>query len=506
MSTRTPARRISAAGSGASRKPPEAPATDASATITAPPRAYDPTNRRVLVVDDEDDIRTLLVDLLADEGYETRVARTGTEMLAQFNGPQPPALVLLDVQMPDMSGMDALRQLAGENPGATLPVMMMTAFTTASIAIEAMKLGAYDYFVKPFDIENVLERVNGFFRSQAQEAALDAAPAERDQRLRDEIIGSSREMARIFTTIGRASGTNATVLITGETGAGKELIANVLHKNSPNARGPLVKVNCAALPESLLESELFGHEKGSFTGADRQHKGKFELAHRGTIFLDEIGEMTLATQRKLLRVLQEHEIERVGGSAPIHVDVRVIAATNRRLEDEVAAGKFREDLFYRLNVVTIHVPALREHMEDVPLLVEHFLDKHRYGVGARASRITPEAVERLMAHPWPGNIRELENTIQRAVVLAQGGLIMPEHIQFAPQAGGRLLVDLAARIRERVPLAAVLSEVERELLVEALRQHEGDRVAVAHTLGMDLPELSRRLRDFGLDTDVAAAD
>ncbi len=499
MSSRAPARRISAAGSGASRKPTETQPADTSAA-----RVYDPTNRRVLVADDEDDIRTLLVDLLRDEGYETLEARTGREMLTQMNGPQPPALVLLDVQMPDMSGLDALRELSGAHPGATLPVMMMTAFTTASIAIEATKLGAFDYFVKPFDIENVLERVGGFFRTQAQEAALDATPSVEDQRLRDEIIGSSKEMARIFTTIGRASGTNATVLITGETGAGKELIANVLHKNSPNSRGPLVKVNCAALPESLLESELFGHEKGAFTGALNQHKGKFELANRGTIFLDEIGEMTLATQSKLLRVLQEHEIERVGGSAPIHVDVRMIAATNRRLEDEVAAGKVREDLFYRLNVVTIHVPALREHMEDVPLLVEHFLDKHRYGVASRAARITPEAVERLRAHHWPGNIRELENTIQRAVILAQGGLIMPEHIQFAPQAGGRLLIDLAARIRERVPLAQVLSEVERELLVEALRQHEGDRVAVARTLGVEMPELSQRLRDFGLDSDVAA--
>jgi two-component system response regulator AtoC len=504
MSSRPTARRISAAGSAASRKPTETQAAGgATATVAASARAYDPNNRRVLVADDDDAIRTLLVELLTDEGYETLEARTGREMLAAFNGPRPPALVLLDVQMPDMSGLEALREIAGPNPSEQLPVIMMTAFTTASVAIEAMSLGAFEYLNKPFDIDNVLSKVNEFFRNREQQAQLDANPTERDRRLGDEIVGSSPEMARIFTLIGRASGTTTPVLITGETGAGKELIANVLHKHSPKANGPLVKVNCASLPESLLESELFGHEKGSFTGALTQHKGKFELAHRGTIFLDEIGEMTLSTQRKLLRVLQEHEIERVGGTAPIKIDVRVIAATNRRLEDEVAAGTFREDLFYRLHVLSIHIPPLREHMEDVPLLVEHFLDKHRYGVTARAGRITPEAMEKLMAHSWPGNIRELENTIQRAIVLSQGGLITAEEIQFAPQAGGRL-IDLSLRVRERVPLTQVLSEVEREMLVEALRQHEGDRVAVAHTLGLDLGELTQRLRDFGLDSEIAA--
>jgi two-component system, NtrC family, response regulator AtoC len=310
-------------------------------------------------------------------------------------------------------------------------------------------------------------------------------------------------MARIFQMIGRAAASDAPVLITGETGAGKELIANVLHKNSLSASGPLVKVNCAALPESLLESELFGHEKGSFTGALNQHKGSFERANRGTIFLDEIGELTLSTQTKLLRVLQEKEFERVGGTAPIHVDVRVIAATNRRLEDEVSAGKFREDLFYRLHVLTIHVPPLREHMEDVPLLVQHFLHKHRYGVAGRSARISPDAMDKLMTHLWPGNIRELENTIQRGIVLSQGGLVTAEQIQFAPQAGGRL-IDITQRVRERMPLTQVLNEVERELLVEALKQHEGDRVAAAHVLGLELTDLTQRLHDFGLDGEYAA--
>jgi two-component system, NtrC family, response regulator AtoC len=503
MSSRPPARRVSAAGSAASRKPVANGHTPNSGATVAPRRAYDASNRRVLIADDDESIRSLLVDLLADEGYEPLEAATGKEMLEMYHGPQHPALVLMDVQMPDMTGLEALREISQTAGGEAVPIIMMTAFTTASIAIEATMLGAFDYLNKPFDIEYVLQKVRTFFNTQEQEAQMDAIPAESDQRLRDEIIGSSPEMARIFQMIGRAAASDAPVLITGETGAGKELITNVLHKNSLSARGPLVKVNCAALPESLLESELFGHEKGSFTGAQMQHKGSFERANRGTIFLDEIGEMTLSTQRKLLRVLQEKEFERVGGTAPIHIEVRVVAATNRRLEDEVAAGNFREDLFYRLHVLTIHVPPLREHMEDVPLLVQHFLDKHRYGTVGRMARITPDAMEKLMTHSWPGNIRELENTVQRGIVLSQGGLITAEQIQFAPQAGGRL-IDITQRVRERTPLTQVLSEVERELIVEALKQHEGDRVAVAQSLGLELPDLTQRLHDFGLDGDYAA--
>ncbi len=499
--TRPPARRISAAGAGTSRRPQAMQPVAGTAT----PAMYDPNNRRVLVADDDDAIRSLLCELLEDEGYEAMQAASGSEMLAVYNGENRPALVLMDVQMPDMTGIEALRQIAQSGPESIQqPIMMMTAFTTASIAIEAMRLGAIDYITKPFDIENVVEKVGEFFRTRRIQAEMDAAPAQPDPRMSDEIIGSSPEMARIFMTIGRAAASSATVMITGETGAGKELIANVLHKNSMYAKGPLVKVNCAALPESLLESELFGHEKGAFTGAVLQHKGSFERANHGTIFLDEIGEMTLSTQRKLLRVLQEREFERVGGSVPVHIDVRVVAATNRRLEDEVAAGNFREDLFYRLNVITIHVPALREHMEDVPLLTQHFLAKHKYG--DRTARVAPEAMARLLTHNWPGNIRELENTIQRAIVLAQGGIITAEQIIFAPQAGGRLL-DLSERVRERVPLAQVLSEVERELIMESLKQHEGNLNAAARALDVTLHDLEERMRTFGLsNTAEAAAD
>ncbi len=500
--TRPPARRISAAGSAASRRPTEQPPPPPTSTVddTAP---YDPRNRRVLVTDDDVAIRELLCELLKDEGYEVMQAATGKEMLALYHGSTRPALVLMDVQMPDMTGLEALREISQGSGETSLPIIMMTAYSTASFAIEAMKLGAAEYLTKPFNIEEVLQKVGKFFSVRETLAEMDAAPQEQDARIHDEIIGSSPEITRIFTLIGKAATSDATVLVTGETGVGKELIANVLHKYSLRNRGPLIKVNCAALPESLLESELFGHEKGAFTGALQQHKGSFERATRGTIFLDEIGEMTLSTQRKLLRVLQEREFERVGGSVPVHVDVRVIAATNRRLEDDVASGIFREDLFYRLNVITIHVPPLREHMEDVPLLTQHFLEKHRYGVADRPARITPEAMGRLMAHTWPGNVRELENTIQRAVVLAQGSLITDEYIQFAPSAGGRL-IDISERVRERVSLAQVLDEVEREMLLEALKQHEGNRAMAARVLDLDLAEFARRLRTYGLDNDLAA--
>jgi len=498
--TRPPARRISAAGSAASRRPIESPT---SPTVADNAVVYDATNRRVLVADDDNAIRELLCDLLKDEGYETMQAATGKEMLALYHSAKRPALVLMDVQMPDMTGLEALREIAQGSSENSLPIIMMTAYSTASIAIEAMKLGAAEYLTKPFNLDEVLQKVGKFFHVRETMAEMDATPQARDARISDEIIGSSPEITRIFTLIGKAATSDATVLVTGETGVGKELIANVLHKYSLRNRGPLIKVNCAALPESLLESELFGHEKGAFTGALQQHKGTFERANKGTIFLDEIGEMTLSTQRKLLRVLTEREFERVGGSVEVHVDVRVVAATNRRLEDEVASGNFREDLFYRLNVITIHVPPLREHMEDVPLLTQHFLEKHRYGVADRPARITPEAMEKLGVHNWPGNVRELENTIQRAVVLSQGGLITAEDVQFAPSAGGRL-IDISVRVRERAPLAAVLNEVEREMLVESLKQHDGNRATAARALGLGLAEFEQRLSTYGLNGEIAA--
>jgi two-component system response regulator AtoC len=288
-------------------------------------------------------------------------------------------------------------------------------------------------------------------------------------------------MQEIYKTVGRVARSDATVLISGETGTGKELVATIIHQTSPFARGPLVKVNCAALPESLLESELFGHEKGAFTGAIAQRKGRFEMANKGTIFLDEIGEMTLATQRKLLRVLQEREFERVGGSTTVKVDTRVIAATNRDLAEEVAEGRFREDLYYRLNVITLDLPPLRARKDDIPPLVEHFLGKHRYSAKSDPARISHAALAVLTDYAWPGNVRELENVIERAVIFASGGVIGVEHIDFK-SAGGSVPVNIQRRLREGCGLDEIVEEVEKKAVREALVLSGGDESAAAEML------------------------
>jgi two-component system response regulator AtoC len=297
--------------------------------------------------------------------------------------------------------------------------------------------------------------------------------------------------------IGRVAASDATVLVTGETGTGKELIASVIHTNSARRSGPLIKVNCAALPDTLLESELFGHEKGSFTSAVAQKKGRFEVANNGSIFLDEVGELSLTAQKKLLRVLQEGEFERVGGTATIKVDVRVITATNRNLEEEVRKGNFREDLFYRLNVINIHMPPLRERKEDIPLLVEHFLNKYRYNPSSPPTRISEEALTRLIDYAWPGNVRQLENEMERAVVLSQGKVITSELLSLAP---GRpvLELDLAEMVRTKTPLTKVLRDVERIMLTEALRQSDGDRLEAAERLGLNMATFETKLGEFSL--------
>ncbi|MGH2615288.1 MAG: sigma-54 interaction domain-containing protein, partial [Thermomicrobiales bacterium] len=291
---------------------------------------------------------------------------------------------------------------------------------------------------------------------------------------------------------------DATVLVSGETGTGKELVATVIHRNSTYAAGPLIKVNCAALPETLLESELFGHEKGAFTGAIGQRKGRFELANKGTIFLDEVGEMTLATQKKLLRVLQEREFERVGGTNSIKVDTRVVAATNKDLPREIENGNFREDLYYRLNVIALELPPLRERRSDIPLLVEHFLHKHRYGRGSGPARISQEAMNRLLAHDWPGNVRELENTIERAVIMARGGIIAEEHITF-PGQEARRAVDVTQVIADGTTLELFLKDMESRFLREALRQAGGSETIAAGLVGVEPAEFRSRLESYEID-------
>lgn len=455
------------------------------------------TKQRILIADDDSSIRSLLRTFLEGEGYAISEARTGGEVMSQLTDGTGTDLLIMDLRMPEPSGLEILQRINDQS--LNVPVVLMTAYGTSNVAIKAIQLGAYDYITKPFELDDVLVVVRRLFEYQALTSEVKALrvqvgardPAER-------IVGHNSRMLEIYKTIGKVARTDATVLITGETGTGKELVAETLHVNSLRRSAQLIKVACASLPETLLESELFGHEKGSFTSAYNQRKGRFELAHKGSIFLDEIGEMSLGTQKKLLRVLQEREFERVGGSTPIKVDTRVIAATNKNLLEEVNAGRFRADLYYRLNVITIAMPPLRERKDDAPFLIEHFLDKHRFAPGAPPAKITAEAIEMIMRHDWPGNVRELENTIERAVVLAQGDVITGRHLLLSPTSASRI-VDLAERLRDGVPLNDLMADLERQVLLEALHQAAGDRTAAAEKLGLQRRVLLTKLKQHGID-------
>ncbi len=373
----------------------------------------------ILVVDDEPNIRRVLEAMLKKEGYDVHLAESGKKAV-DIASNTTIDLLISDLIMPDMTGIEVLKIIKELQPHCT--AIMITAYGTIKTAVEAMRLGAYNYIPKPFDMDEM--------RTVIQHALSNRILEQENYELReqlkttyrfDNIVGNSGKMQELFKLIERAADSRATVLITGESGTGKELIARALHYNSPRANKPFVAVSCAALTETLLESEMFGHEKNAFTGANAQKAGRFELAHQGTLFLDEVGEIPPSIQVKLLRVLQEREFERVGGTKPLHVDVRLITATNRDLEVEVKNRKFREDLYYRLQVVQLHVPPLRERIEDIPALVDHFLVKYNRENGRRIKGCTPEAMEHLMKYDYPGNVRELENAIERAVVLADRG-------------------------------------------------------------------------------------
>ena len=445
----------------------------------------------VMIVDDDAAIRGVLNDLLSDEGYETSEAETGASVSEALASASPPDLIMMDVRMPDKSGLDVLNEMKSSD-GGPLPIIVMTAFGTSSIAIQAMQAGAYDYLTKPFDLDDVLLTVQRFFERKKLSDHIEELSSRLDKPdPNDLLIGNSPGMQEVYKTIGRVARSDATVLITGETGTGKELIATILHETSNYSRGPLVKVNCAALPETLLESELFGHEKGAFTGAMNQRKGRFELANKGSIFLDEIGEMTLSTQKKLLRVLQEREFERVGGTVSVKVDTRVIAATNKVLQQEVEENRFREDLYYRLNVIAIHLPALRDRRDDIPLLVEHFLNRYRATPRSGPARMSQQAMDALLEYDWPGNVRELQNLIERAAVLSRGEIITPEHISFFG-ADSRRLFDVGTMVRKGTDLDELLDSVEHAAIEEALAAAEGDRGKAAALLGLKLPQFNKR--------------
>ena len=444
----------------------------------------------ILIADDEAPIRELLYDILAPEGATVRLTGSGKEALAAIEHDEPD-VVILDVRMPPPDGLAVLQIL--RTKGLDLPVLIITAQDSSTMTIEAMQRGAYDYLGKPFDPDEILHTVQRAVEHRRLTRRVLALERQVTSDPRDILIGRSSALQQVYKLIGRVAGSDATVLITGESGTGKELVAQVLHRSSNRREGPFIAVNCAALPETLLESELFGHEKGSFTGAMAQRKGRFEQAAKGTLFLDEIGEVSPTTQKKLLRVLQERTFERVGGNAPLRADVRVLAATNRNLLEEARNGTFREDLYYRLNVVNIHMPALRECKDDIPLLIDHFLHKHRFSTAAPA-RITEAAFAAIMDQEWPGNVRQLENTIERAVVLAQGGLIGPEHLLLS--AGGvarEQILDgaLARLIGGADDLPMIMGNVRRRLIALALERTRGDHPAAARLLGVSEHDLGQ---------------
>jgi two-component system, NtrC family, response regulator AtoC len=458
--------------------------------------------KRVLVADDELNMRRVLEAILRREGYDVVTAANGLEALGGMK--DGVHTVITDLKMPGLDGMGLLKRLSSEYPD--VPVVMITAHGSVESAVEAVKLGAFDYLEKPFEQEQIRQVVAKAISTYTL-ARRDARPEEPSGHGRFRLVGQSPAIQQIYGVVEKVANTPSTVLITGESGTGKELIARALHENSSRHAGPFIKINCAAIPKTLMESELFGYEKGAFTGAVGAKPGRFELAHGGTLFLDEIGEIPIEMQVKLLRVLQESEFERVGGIKTIKVDVRLVTATNRDLLAEVGAGAFREDLFYRLNVVPIHIAPLRERREDIPLLADHFIAKFNGRLKKEIASITPEAIERLIAYQWPGNIRELENLMERTMLFCEGPAIrvsdLPVEVTGAsPSAaatspagdeGGRPAPE---SLKEAV--RAETERVERELIQKALDATGGNVTQAARKLKISRKSLQTKMKELGL--------
>ena len=455
--------------------------------------------KTLLVADDDASIRSLLKQMLSDEGFAVVEASTGIEVVEKVKETSPD-LVIMDVRMPELDGIEALSRVKASNPKTA--VLIMTAFGSSNAAIRAMELGAFDYITKPFELDKISHSVKRVLDYQDLTQEVEVLRDEISSLVQTErIVGNSPAMQEVYKTIGKVAKADATVLITGESGTGKELVAEALHFNSNRRSGPLVKVSCAALPETLLEAELFGHEKGSFTGALTQRRGRFEMADKGTIFLDEIGEMTVPTQTKLLRVLQERKIERIGSSLPVKVDIRIIVATNKDLQKQVELNKFRDDLYYRLNVINIHMPPLRDRKEDIPSLVEHFLAKHRYSATAQPAAISEEAIRRLMEYNWPGNVRELENVIERAVVLSRGQIITSRELPFGDHEAGEGEDGEAAEETKGDSsfFKKSVAQFEKDLIMKALRDATGNRSKAAEMLGIYRRLLYAKIKEYGLE-------
>ncbi|CAB1074547.1 Response regulator of zinc sigma-54-dependent two-component system [Olavius algarvensis Delta 1 endosymbiont] len=448
---------------------------------------------KILVADDERSHRQMIEAVLSAEGYEIAQAEDGQ---AAFNAVADKFydLVIMDIRMPELGGIEALKKIKTISPG--IPIIIMTAYASVGTAVDALKSGASDYLTKPLDIEELKILVAKTMRFHQLEKENIYLKERLDDRFDfSKIIGQSPAMKKLFETMALVAPSEATVLIVGESGTGKELIANAIHQNSSRKDRPFIKVNCAALPETLLESELFGHEKGSFTGAIAKKQGRFQLAHKSSIFLDEIAEMEPAIQAKILRVLQEREFEPLGGTQTIKIDTRVIAATNKNLEAEITAGRFREDLYYRLNVVTLDVPPLRERREDIPHLADHFL-KHYVKKNRRLIQgFTPRATDLLMRYEWPGNVRELENIIERAVIMSRGEVITPMEFPSDIQELDEELKGLQISLTP----GRSLKEVEKAMILRTLEETGGNRTHAARILGITRRTLQLRLKDYGIN-------
>ena len=453
----------------------------------------DKNRNTVLVVDDDPGHRAMLKTLLTGWGYILDEADDGTSAVSRVNE-RAYDLILMDIRMIHMSGLEALKEIKTINPA--IPVIIMTAYSSVETAVEALKNGAYDYLTKPLDFDEL---------KLTMSRAMDHTRLKEENRLlreslgrhfdRQNIIGRSPVMIGLLETVAQVAPSEATVLITGDSGTGKEMIAGAIHFNSPRKENPFIKINCAAITETLLESELFGHEKGAFTGAHRRKEGKFRLAHRGSIFLDEISEMPLSMQVKLLRVLQEREFTRVGGEDVIQVDVRVIAATNKNLLEEIETKRFREDLFYRLNVVTLKMPSLRERKEDIPLLAQHFLKGFSEKNRKQIKGFTPQAMNRLLKYDWPGNVRELMNAVERGVVLSRGDYLEVEELPLINRAESP---EMDSGSGEVLPSNIPLEEVEKATILNTLESAWGNKSEAARRLGITRKTLHKKLKKYGV--------
>ncbi len=454
---------------------------------------------QILIVDDDESIRRMLAAVLVRDGFQVATASSGEEGLALFRT-QSPDIVLMDIRMPGISGIEAMSAMLELRPGAT--VILMTAYADLDTAVQAIKNGVFDFVIKPFDLAEIGLLVNRAFQMREMRRQIGQLQHELSETFRfDRIVTRDPAMLSLCESVARIATSNATVVIHGESGVGKELLAASLHYNSPRAQKPFVKVNCGAIPEGLLESEFFGHEKGAFTGAVTRRTGRFEHADGGTLFLDEIGELPLALQVKLLRVLQDREFERVGGDKTLRVDVRVVAATNRDLEAMVAAGTFRSDLFYRLNVVSLTVPPLRERIDDIAVLALHFLRKFAVEHGREIDGFDDHALAVMQRYAWPGNVRELSNAVERAVVMSSGPTIFAEDLPLPVVAASRQVPGGESGPRT---LKALLREFEGGVIREALERNQGNRSRTANELGISRRALLYKLHELNLDDGECA--